>query len=86
LDDGLFDLVFAPEMPLREVLSIVPRLIKGSHLSHPKIFSYRTSSLHIRSQPGTPMHVDGELIADGATTIDYQVLPGKITLLVPKGS
>ncbi|MHC4216145.1 MAG: diacylglycerol/lipid kinase family protein [Planctomycetota bacterium] len=84
LDDGLFDLVFAPEMPLRQVLSIVPRLIMGSHLNHPKIFSSRTSSLHIRSEPGTPIHADGELIAEGATTINYQILPGKITLLAPE--
>lgn len=84
LDDGLFDLVFAPELPLRQILSIVPRMLSGSHLNHPKIFSSRTSSLHIRSEPGTPIHADGELIADEATTINYQVLPGKITLLAPE--
>lgn len=83
LDDGLFDLVFAPNLPIREILPLLPRFLSGSHLEHPKFFSCRTTSIHIRCDPGTPVHADGELITDEATTICYQILPGKIRLLAP---
>jgi YegS/Rv2252/BmrU family lipid kinase len=83
LDDGMFDVVFAPEMPKLEVLSILPRLFKGSHVKHQKISTFKTTRLWIRSKPGTPMHVDGELVTDSAKVASYQVLPGKITLLSP---
>ena len=84
LDDGLFDVVFAPDMPKLEVLSILPRLFGGSHVNHPKIKTLRTTRLWIRSDPGTPLHVDGELVTDSAAIADYQLLPGKITLLSPE--
>lgn len=83
LDDGLFDLVFAPNLPIREILPLLPRFLSGSHLEHPKFYSCRTASIHILCDPGTPVHADGELITDDATTISYQILPGKIRLLAP---
>ncbi len=83
MDDGLFDVVFAPDMPKFEAMTILPRLYKGSHINHDKISTLRTTRLWISSEPGTPMHVDGELITESAKVINYQVLPGKITLLSP---
>jgi diacylglycerol kinase family enzyme len=83
LDDGLFDIVFAPEMPKLEVLTILPRLFRGSHINHSKITTVRTTRLWMRSEPATPMHVDGELVTDSAKVVNYQVLPGKISLLSP---
>ncbi|MEW5985756.1 MAG: diacylglycerol kinase family protein [Chloroflexota bacterium] len=81
MDDGLFDFIFAPEMPKRDVLAILPRLFKGTHIQHPKVTAGRTAHLTIHSNPGTPIHADGELIAEAATMVEYQILPGKITLL-----
>jgi diacylglycerol kinase (ATP) len=83
MDDGLFDVIFAPDMPKLEVLTILPRLFKGSHIKHEKITTLRTTRLWIQSTPGTPLHVDGELVTDSTQIINYSMLPGKITLLVP---
>ncbi len=83
MDDGLFDFVFAPVLPKAQVLALLPRLLNGSHIHHPKVVSGRTTKMHIKSQPGTPIHADGEIISVGATSVDYRILPGKITLLSP---
>lgn len=80
-DDGYFDYVFAPGMPKRTVLALLPRLFKGTHIQHPQVQHGRAYRLTITCQPGTPMHADGELIADAATKIEYEILPGKIRLL-----
>ena len=82
-DDGLFDVVLAPDLSKLEILSILPRLFPGTHLNHPKVSFYRTRYLHARSNPGTPVHADGEVIAVEQEEINYQILPGKLTLLVP---
>lgn len=81
--DGLFDYVFVPEISKMEVLAILPRLFKGSHIHHPKVTYSKTSQLTIHSSPGTPIHADGEVLTESASEVQYTILPGKITLLCP---
>jgi diacylglycerol kinase (ATP) len=81
MDDGLFDFVFAPELRKSTVLMIVARLFRGTHIHHEAITYARTTRLTITSEPGTPIHADGELITESARRVDYQVLPGKISLI-----
>ncbi|MEZ4593017.1 MAG: diacylglycerol kinase family lipid kinase [Chloroflexota bacterium] len=81
VDDGLFDFVFAPKVPKLTVLSILVKLIQKTHIYHPQVVYGRTTHIAITSSPGTPIHADGEIIAEAATQIEYQILPGKLTLL-----
>lgn len=83
MDDGLFDFVYAPEMPRLQVLSILPGLFKGTHLNHPLVQHGRSHWLKIESEPGTPIHADGEVISESERHVEYEMLPGKITLLTP---
>lgn len=83
MDDGLFDFVFAPEMPKWRVLSIVPRLFRGSHIGHPLITHGRTRRLTVESDPGTPIHADGEIVAEAERSVEYEVLPGRLRVLAP---
>jgi len=81
VDDGLFDFVFAPEVSKLTVLAILVRLFRKTHIYHPQVMYGRTRHISITSTPGTPIHADGEIIAEAATQIEYQILPGKLTLL-----
>ncbi|WP_420642369.1 diacylglycerol/lipid kinase family protein [Candidatus Leptofilum sp.] len=81
VDDGLFDFVFAPEVPKLTVLAILLKLFRKTHIFHPQVVYGRTRHISIASSPGTPIHADGEIIAEAATQIEYQILPGKLTLL-----
>ncbi|WP_420627500.1 diacylglycerol/lipid kinase family protein [Candidatus Leptofilum sp.] len=81
VDDGLFDFVFAPEVPKLTVLSILVKLFRKTHIDHPQVVYGRTRHISISSSPGTPIHADGEIIAEAATQIEYKILPGKLTLL-----
>lgn len=82
-DDGLLDLILVPEVPKRTVLAILARLMRGNHISHPMVTSAQTTRLEISSRPGTPLHADGEILAEAASSVLYEVIPGKITLLTP---
>lgn len=83
LDDGLFDFVFAPEMPKWRVLTILPGLFKGSHLKHPLVTHGRTRRLTVESDPGTPIHADGEIVSESERRVEYEILPGRLRVLAP---
>ncbi len=81
ITDGLFDIVTVPRIGWGTIGRILPRIVKGTHLSHPDVTHFRTNQLQIISQPGTPVHGDGEMVADSAENLTITVLPGKLTLL-----
>jgi diacylglycerol kinase (ATP) len=83
MDDGLLDFVLAPQVSKATVLTLVPRILKGTHINHPQVIYGRSSQLAVESEPATPVHADGEVLTRGASRIRYDLLPGKITLLSP---
>ncbi len=83
LDDGLFDVVFAPRLPPQTVLAILARLMRGTHIDHPDVTFVRTSRVTVHSRPGTPLHADGEVFTESAEDVQFRVLPGQVTLLSP---
>jgi diacylglycerol kinase (ATP) len=82
IDDGRFDLVFAPEVPKMTVLAILLRLLRGTHIEHPAVTYTGATHLTLHSQPGTPVHTDGELVGEAETAVSYRLLPGKLNLIV----
>ena len=82
-DDGLYDIVFVPEVPKRTVVAVLLKLMKGEHIHHPAVTYTRTAQITLTSEPGTPIHADGEVFAESLTAVSYHILPGKVTLLAP---
>ena len=83
IDDGLFDIVLAPEVPKRTLLLLLVRLMQGTHVNHDVVTFTRTASLTVSSDPGTPAHSDGEVFTESTANVEYRILPGKVTLLSP---
>ena len=83
LDDGLLDMVFAPQVSKGTVINILLKLMRGEHIHHPAVTFRRVTAIDLTSAPGTPVHSDGEVFTEDATTVCYRVLPGRVALLVP---
>lgn len=83
LDDGLLDMVFAPQVSRAAVISILLKLMRGQHIHHPAVTFQRVTAIDLTSAPGTPLHSDGELFTESAERVSYRVLPDKVTLLTP---
>jgi diacylglycerol kinase (ATP) len=81
-DDGWLDLVLLPKVSKLEALTLLPCLFTGRHLQHPKAVARRVQRVLIESKPGTPLHADGEVLAEAAVSAVCTVLPGRISLLV----
>lgn len=83
MDDGLLDMVFAPQVSKGAVINILLKLMRGEHIHHPAVTFCRVTAIDLTSVPGTPLHSDGEVFTESAESVSYRVLPGKVTLLTP---
>ncbi len=75
IDDGLFDVVVAKGMGRLGILQLLPQVLKGEHMSHPKVVKFRTGRMSVESDVPLPIHADGELTYTGATKLEIEVLP-----------
>jgi diacylglycerol kinase (ATP) len=80
LDDGLLDLIIVGELGKIEFLRSFPRLLKGTHLSHPKVSHRRFRHLEVLSDPPVPILMDGELLRPGPLLVD--VVPAALDVVV----
>jgi len=60
-DDGVLDLVVAAPVTRRRVLTLLPQLIKGRHITQPEITCTRIESLELIADSPVPSHLDGEV-------------------------
>ena len=82
LDDGLFDVVWSEELGRAEAASLIPAVLRGSHLKYPKIHLARASEVEIGFGKATPAHVEGELL-NPTWIFRARVLPGALRVVVP---
>lgn len=82
LDDGYLNFMCASGMPRWRMLWLLPKVIRGSHLRHPKVIHQRITEFSIISDPPTPIQADGEIIDTAATEIHYRIIPAKLHIIV----
>lgn len=78
--DGQLDLVIADPVSRSRVMTLIPKLIKGTHIEETEIHHDRVDSLKISAKEPVPSHLDGEVQAL-QTEFDISVVPAALTLL-----
>ncbi len=63
-----------------EAFRLVPRIIRGVHLSDPAVHRFSKGSLEIITEPGWPLEADGDPV--GNTPVSISVLPGALSLKI----
>lgn len=81
INDGLLDVVVARGMSRLGILTLVPRVLRGTHLSKPGVSFFRSSRLVIESDSALPVHADGEIRYTNATRLDIEILPARLTVI-----
>lgn len=79
-DDGLFDIVILKDLNKLEFLVNVPRVYKGTHLSHPKVQSFQAQEIHVEAKQRMFIQAEGELVGEAPAT--FRILPGALHLRV----
>jgi len=82
VDDGLLDLMCAEALSRIAILGLVPRIMRGSHTTHPRVRMLHGK--HVVFESDTPMVVeaDGELPFPPARRVAVSVLPGVLNVIV----
>ncbi len=80
LDDGLFDLVILGDLTKPEVVANVPRLYKGTHITHPKVKVYQAQEVQVTAQERMLIQADGELVGQAPAT--FRVIPRALKVKV----
>lgn len=81
IDDGLFDVVVARGMGRIGILGLLPQVLKGQHMSNPKVLKFQTNKLTVQAVTPLPIHADGELTYSGAMNLEIEVLARKLEVI-----
>jgi diacylglycerol kinase family enzyme len=76
--DGFLDIMIIGDVSKPDLLWSLPRVYKGTHLTHPKVTTKRAREIEIRADQQLPFQADGELL--GETPARLSVLPGLLTI------
>lgn len=82
LDDGLFHITLVEAVSRLTVLQMLPRVMRGSHLSHPKVRVLTSKRIELET-PEAPLWVcaDGESLTQ--TPCTFEVRHKVLTILAP---
>ena len=81
--DGLLDIVVAQQVNRAGVVRLLPRLLKGTHLTHPAVLSFRGLELNIKWDRARPGHMEGELLTP-TDTFTVRVQPKSLNVFVER--
>jgi diacylglycerol kinase (ATP) len=79
-DDGLFHVVILGNLSKLEVVANVPRIYKGTHLTHPKVSHFSAREIHVEAQERMLLQAEGELIGEAPAT--FRIIPRALKVLV----
>jgi diacylglycerol kinase (ATP) len=80
LSDGLFDVLIVDDISKPDFLVSLPRLYKGTHLTHPRVFMKHAKEIEIYSKQKMALQADGELI--GEVPARVRILPSALKIIV----
>ncbi len=67
------------------ILRAFPMIMKpaeGNISEHPSVQEFHTTQLRVRTQPTTPYHADGEVIAEAESSFEFRIQPGRLPIIV----
>lgn len=79
LVDGVLDIQVI-DATKRQAPAIVPKVIRGTHLTDPAVRRFSAAEFKIETDPTWPLEADGDLI--GNTTVSGRVVPAAVRLKI----
>lgn len=82
ITDGMLEVMIAKPLSRLGILQIIPRLMNGTHLSHPAISFKRARKVTIESPNPLVMEADGEMPFHDARRMEIEILPKRLRVMV----
>lgn len=79
MDDGVLELTLIEAVGRWELARQFVRLVRGTHIHHPRVRFFRGQWLEVDADPPMPLAVDGEVY--GMTPARFEVKPGSLNVV-----
>ncbi|MFZ1908042.1 MAG: hypothetical protein WAU52_03065, partial [Burkholderiales bacterium] len=80
-DDGLLDVMLADVVSRAQILRLVPKLMRGTHVSEPVLRMLRARRLVIESNEPLLIEADGELPPMRSRRLEIEVVPRALRVM-----
>ena len=77
-NDGKFDVCVVQRTNRRRIFSILPKVMKGTHVRQPETKIYRCRQVEISSKSALPIHYEGETFVHKNGRLSVKMSPNKI--------
>lgn len=81
--DGMLDLCLIENTSSRRILTLLPSVLRGGHVTAREVHLEQVRHMALRSRTPLPLHADGELLSLTATRIEAEVVPAGLRMLAP---
>jgi diacylglycerol kinase (ATP) len=79
-NDGKLDLIFVQPVSRLRIFALLPRLMKGTHVSAPEVTCAEVTSVSLLAEADVPAQLDGE-IQPPSREFEIELLPGALEIL-----
>ena len=81
VDDGLLDICMVGVKTIPQILSLMPKVMKGKHHGVPGVTFLREKGLTVSAEEPFFVHADGEIVGDGVHDVQVGILPGRLLII-----
>jgi diacylglycerol kinase (ATP) len=81
IDDGVLDVCLCDGLGTLGILSFLPRVMRGTHTGANCVHMHRARRVRVTSPDPLPVHADGEIVADDAHEVEFEIHPGRLRVL-----
>jgi len=82
VDDGLLDVMVTQSVGRLKILSLIPKIMKGTHVNEPILKNYRARRIVIKSEQSLVVEADGEIPFTQTQHLEVQILDKKLRVIV----
>lgn len=83
--DGLLDICMIADLPVRRILSIMPKVMKGRHTDSSEVTMRLGRRISVKAEDPFFVHADGEIVGRNVQSVEVGIVEKAISVLVGAG-
>jgi len=81
VDDGVLDVCLVEDIPVRKILMLMPRVMRGKHKGVRYVNFQRGKEITLTSQDRFYVHADGEIVGRNVQRVQIKMLERKLSVI-----
>lgn len=81
-NDGLLDICMIADLPVRRILSIMPKVMKGRHTGSSDVTMRLGRTISVKAEDPFFVHADGEIVGRNVQSVEVGIVEKAISVLV----